>query len=55
LNNTDKNRVLYLAVPADIWETEFQEEGIKLIIEKYDLNFIIYNIQTKKIEQWIQN
>ncbi|MFK7981105.1 MAG: element excision factor XisH family protein [Saprospiraceae bacterium] len=53
LRRTDKDRVLYLAVPNHIWLTKFQIEGIKTSIEDYQLKIIVYDIQTKKILEWI--
>lgn len=53
LKRSDKNRILYLAVPSHIWNTKFQIEGIKISIQDYNVKILIYNIKTKKIEQWI--
>ena len=52
IENLDKDRVLYLAVPLKIWNTEFQRHGIRYSIEKYAINILIYNIESKNIEEW---
>jgi len=53
LRRTDKNRVLYLAVPNYVWITKFQIKGIKASIKDYQVKIIVYDMKTKKIEQWI--
>lgn len=53
LSVLEKERILYLAVPSNVWETEFQRKGIQFSINFYKVKIIIYNILTKKIEQWI--
>ena len=52
IENLDKDRVLYLAVPLKIWNTEFQRHGIRYSVEKYAINILIYNIESKNIEEW---
>ena len=54
LRRTDKDRVLYLAVPNHVWTTKFQIEGVKASIEDYQVKIVVYNVQTKKIEKWIK-
>jgi len=49
----ESDRELYLAVPLDVYETEFQKKGIKLAVEKVGVKIIIYNTETGKIEKWI--
>ncbi len=53
LKQTDENRVLYLAVPLNIWETEFQEKGTKLLVKHYNIKLIIYDVENKIINKWI--
>lgn len=53
LSNTDKNRILFLAIPSETWHIHFQLEGIKSIINQYRIKIIVYNIISKEIEQWI--
>ncbi len=49
----EKGRELYLAVPLDVYKTEFDKKGIKLAVEKVGVKIIIYNKETGKIEKWI--
>lgn len=53
LERFDKQRVLYLAIPLDIWNTKFQEEYIHYSISQMKANIIVYNVETEKIEKWI--
>lgn len=54
LSQIDKDRVLYLAVPLDVWETEFQRKGIQFSLNKMNMNIIVYDVQSKQIERWIE-
>lgn len=54
LQEIEKDRILFLAVPLRIWDTEFQRKGIQVSIKNLKVKFIIYNISTKKIEKWIK-
>lgn len=53
LNLIEKDRVLYLAVPLKIWKTDFQRKGIKVSTEGLKVRICVYNIELKRIEQWI--
>jgi XisH protein len=46
-------RVLYLAVPSDIYDTLFTEPLTLKAIERYNIKIIVYNIQNENIEKWI--
>jgi hypothetical protein len=54
LSQIDRDRVLYLAVPLDVWETEFQRKGIRFSVNKMNVNVIVYDVQSKRIERWIE-
>ena len=49
---TEPQRVLYLAVPIDIFNTFFQERFTKAAIRKYALNIIACNPNQEEIVQW---
>ena len=51
LQLSEPDRKLYLAVSADIWERFFLREEVMLIVEKYELPFMIVNIQTEEVAQ----
>ena len=52
LQMTEPQRVLYLAVPIDIFNTFFQERFTKAAIRKYALNIIACNPNQEEIVQW---
>ena len=49
LQITDPSRILYLAVPIDIFDTFFQERFIKIVILSYQLKLLIYIFITNLI------
>ncbi len=52
LQMTESNRILYLAVPFDIFNTFFQERFTQAAIVQYDLKILAYEPNTKEIIQW---
>lgn len=54
LEMKEPERILYLAVPIDTYETFFQDEFISTRIKKHNLLLIVYNAKKEKIEQWIK-
>jgi hypothetical protein len=46
------DRILYLAVPRDVYELEFTRKGIQNSIEDYHLRFFVFNEISKTIIQW---
>ena len=41
-------------MPIDIYSSLFTEPLTLKAIEKFEIKIIVYNIQTEKIEKWIQ-
>jgi len=52
LQLTAPERKLYLAVSADIWSRFFLREEVQIVVEKYQLPFLIVNIETEEVVQW---
>lgn len=52
LQMTDPSRILYLAVPVDIFNTFFQERFTQAAVEQYGLKIIVYNPNTEEITRW---
>lgn len=52
LKRLEPERQLYLAVPVEIWETEFQRVGIINAMNDYEVRAFIYDPITKSILQW---
>jgi XisH protein len=53
LEDMEPDRVLYLAVPLDIYDTLFTEPLTLKAIKRYNIKIIVYNIEEEKIETWI--
>lgn len=53
LRRKEPERILYLAVPLDIYESFFKLEFTQTAIADYQLKIIVYNIDQETINQWI--
>ena len=52
LEMTESDRILYLAVPIDIFNTFFQERFTQAAISHYALKIIAYKPNTEEIIEW---
>lgn len=52
LEMTEPDRILYLAVPIDIFNTFFQERFTQAAISHYALKIIAYKPNTQEIIEW---
>lgn len=50
----EPDRILYLAVPDDVYQAFLWFEPAKTVIDRYDVRLIIYNPDQEVIEQWIE-
>ncbi len=53
LETIEPDRLLYLAIPLDTYNTFFQLTFAKIAITKYELKLIIYNSEKGGISQWL--
>jgi hypothetical protein len=53
LDEQDPQRILYLAVPLDVYSIFFVQPIIKTIIARYQLRLVIYEAEREEIVQWI--
>ena len=53
LEEYETDRILYLAVPSDIYDTLFTEPLTLKAIERYHIKIIVYNVKNEIIEKWI--
>jgi XisH protein len=53
LEDVQPERILYLAVPDDIYRTFFRSTFIQRAIAKYDLLLVVYDPTQEIITQWI--
>ena len=52
LQQEEPDRVLYLAVPIDIYETFFKLKFTQLAIANYQFKLIVYDTEQGGIVQW---
>jgi nitrogenase molybdenum-iron protein alpha/beta subunit len=50
----EPERILYLAVPTDIYEMFLKFEPVKTVIERYTVRLIIYSPNQEVIDRWIE-
>jgi XisH protein len=53
LQEIEKTRTLFLAVPIDVYETEFMRHGISKSLKVFKVKLLIYHPEEKKIIKWI--
>lgn len=54
LEDNDPKRLLYLAIPADIYKRFFQNTFIQTVIHKNQIPLIVYDSKKKEKLQWIK-
>lgn len=52
LEKLEPERVLYLAIPEDIYVEFFVDEFIQQVVQTYQLNLIVFNPVEESITQW---
>lgn len=53
-SSDEPERVLYLAVPKDVYQTFLRFEPAKIVIERYFIFLMVYDPNQEVIEQWIK-
>lgn len=54
LEDDDPVRLLYLAVPLDIYKRFFKYSFIQKVIQRNQIPLLVYNVEKKEIAQWIK-
>ena len=54
LSQVQPERLLYIAVPSDVYHSFFQLPFIQLVLHDVQMNLVIYKIQEEVIEAWIK-
>lgn len=54
LTNNQNDRILYLAVPLDAYQTFFQLEFTQIAVQNYQIWLIVYDPVNEVIVQWIK-
>lgn len=52
LEENEPDRVLYLAVPSDTYQTFFQTRFAQIVLERYPLKLLIYEPILEEILEW---
>ena len=53
LARKEPDRILYLAVPAPVYQKLFQEVLIQDVLKEYPAKLLIYKLSTQEIQSWI--
>lgn len=53
LQEKQPGRVLFLAVPLDIYKTFFTLDFTKGVVAQYQVKLLIYHPETQEVRQWI--
>ncbi|MCP4709661.1 MAG: fatty-acid oxidation protein subunit alpha [Planctomycetes bacterium] len=53
LMTKEADRLLYLAVPKDVYNNFFQAPFGQIAIRSYQLKLLVYDIQTEEITAWL--
>ena len=53
LEMTEGDRILYLAVPEDIFNSFFQERFVQSVVKSYTLRLLVYDPTQEDIVKWI--
>lgn len=53
LEVNEPTRLLYLAVPFEVYDTFFQSRFAQVAVERHQLKLIVYNPVTEEIVRWI--
>ena len=49
----DPNRKLFLAVPQNTFEEEFDTKLMRDLLRKYDIKIVVVNIDNQTVAQWL--
>jgi XisH protein len=52
LEDEEPDRTLYLAIPNQVYQTFFQEPFIQKVIQKKDINLIVYEPNSTQLVLW---
>ena len=52
LETIESERVLYLAVPTDIYQDFFTDSFIQTVLERYKIKMLVFNVKGQEITLW---
>ncbi len=50
----EPDRILFLAVPSNVFQDFFQQPATQLVILKYKINIVVFNSQNSSIVEWLE-
>ncbi|MEA5468479.1 XisH family protein [Spirulina sp. 06S082] len=53
LSKVEPERVLYLAIPNDVYESFFSKQFVKRAIKHHQIKLIVFNPDTEEVVQWL--
>ncbi len=54
LKRSQPGRILYLAIPDEVYFDFFQEEIAQMVVENNNIKLIIFDIKKAEVVQWIE-
>ncbi len=54
LEETEPDRILYLAVPLDAYNTFFKKRFAQTVIQRFDIKLVIFDVKKEEIVTWIK-
>ncbi len=52
LEKLASERVLYLAVPTDIYQDFFSDSFVQAVLERYQIKLLVFHVQKEEITLW---
>ncbi len=52
LEKLESERVLYLAVPTDIYQDFFTDSFVQTVLERYQIKVLVFHVQRQEITLW---
>ena len=52
LEEQESERVLYLAVPRDIYQDFFTDSFVQTVLERYQIKVLVFHVQKEEITLW---
>ncbi len=54
LEDIEPERVLFLAVPFDVFHTFFRKRLVQTVIKRFNIRIIVFDVKKEEIVRWIK-
>lgn len=54
LAETDPEREIWLAVPLEVFQSQFRREATQKIVSNLEIKIVVYDIENEVITEWIK-